>query len=111
MSTEKDWHVQDYAKDIHNYLRTRERKRFFYKKQSPQLSLRQNLVEWIGIVCNKMEFCTTVHHLAIYFFDIFMDNHTIRENHVYLVALGCLIVAGKDFKCIIYSFLYLIINI
>ncbi|GIX96154.1 cyclin-J [Caerostris darwini] len=95
MTTEKDWCVGEYAEDIHKYLRSKERKRFLFRGQSPQLHMRKKLVQWMDTVCQKMKFCTTVQHLAVYLLDIFMDNHTIQCDHLHMVVVGCLIVAVK----------------
>ncbi|XP_054713070.1 cyclin-J-like isoform X2 [Uloborus diversus] len=95
MTTEKDWWVQEYAQDIHKHLRSKEKKRFLFRGKSPQLHMRKCLVEWLELICDKLEFCTPVLHLALYLLDIFMDNHTIHYDHLQMVALGCLTVAVK----------------
>ncbi|GFY54421.1 cyclin-J [Trichonephila inaurata madagascariensis] len=95
MTTEEEWWIGSYAEDIHHHLRSKERSRFIFLGQSPQLHLRKSMIEWMDMVCQKMEFCTTVQHLAVYLLDIFMDNHTIYNDHLRMVIIGCLIVAVK----------------
>ncbi|GFR26953.1 cyclin-J [Trichonephila clavata] len=95
MTTEEEWWIGSYAKDIHHHLRLKERSRFIFRGQSPQLHLRKNMIEWMDMVCQKMEFCTTVQHLAVYLLDIFMDNHTIHNDHLHMVIIGCLTAAVK----------------
>ncbi|CAL1272210.1 unnamed protein product [Larinioides sclopetarius] len=95
MTTEEDWWIGDYAEEIHDYLRHKERKRLLFRGQSPQLHLRKKMVEWMDTVCQKLKFCTTVQHLAVYLLDIFMDNHTVHCDHLHMVIIGCLIVAVK----------------
>ncbi|GFS66599.1 cyclin-J [Nephila pilipes] len=95
MTSEEEWLIGSYHKDIHNYLRLKERKRFIYRGQSPQLHLRKSMIEWMNMICLKMEFCTSVQHLAVYLLDIFMDNHTIYDDHLRMVIIGCLMVAVK----------------
>nr|GFT21169.1 cyclin-J [Nephila pilipes] len=97
MTSEEEWLIGSYHKDIHNYLRLKERKRFIYRGQSPQLHLRKSMIEWMNMICLKMEFCTSVQHLAVYLLDIFMDNHTIYDDHLRMVIIGCLMVADPAF--------------
>ena len=95
MPSESNWWLTEYADDIHKHLRSKEQQRFLYKGKSPQLYLRKFLIKWLDSVCQKVKFCVTVKHLAVYFLDIFMDNHVIRPEHLQIVTVGCLIVAGK----------------
>lgn len=96
MSIKKQWYVKEYANDIHHYLREKEQLRFLYHGNSRHLSTRKSVVVWMVEVADKLKFCNTVKHLAVYLFDMFMDNHEVG-NYVKLLALGCLIVAGKYF--------------
>lgn len=96
MSIKKQWYVKEYANDIHQYLREKEQLRFLYHGTSHHLSTRKSIVVWMVEVADKLKFCNTVKHLAVYLFDMFVDNHEVG-NHVKLLALGCLIVAGKYF--------------
>lgn len=95
MTTEEEWWIGSYAKDIHNHLRLKECNRFLFRGQSPQLHLRKKMIKWMDTVCQKMEFCTIVQHLAVRLLDIFMDNHIINSDHLRMVIIGCLIVAVK----------------
>ncbi|KFM68476.1 Cyclin-J, partial [Stegodyphus mimosarum] len=95
MSTTGNRWDKKYERDIHNYLCSREKERYLFRGQSHLLHLRRSLVEWMTSICEKMEFCSPVQHLAVYFLDIFMDNHNIHSEHIQFVALGCLIVAVK----------------
>ena len=48
-----------------------------YKKISPQLSKRGQLVEWSRDVSCKLGLCESTFHLAVRLIDLFMDGHEI----------------------------------
>ena len=48
-----------------------------YKKISPQLSKRGQLVEWARDVSCKLGLCESTFHLAVRLIDLFMDGHEI----------------------------------
>jgi len=66
-----------------------------YKKISPQLSKRGQLVEWSRDVSCKLGLCESTFHLAVRLIDLFMDGHEIADPQLYLVALGGLLLAAK----------------
>ena len=82
-----------------------------YKKISPQLSKRGQLVEWSRDVSCKLGLCESTFHLAVRLIDLFMDGHeiavsaaacgdkivlsTLQDPQLYLVALGGLLLAAK----------------
>ena len=94
MSIKKQWYVKEYANDIHKYLREKEQLRFYYHGNSHHLPTRKSVVVWMVEVAKELKFCDAVKHLAVYLFDMFLDNHEVG-NYVKLLALSCLIVAGK----------------
>ena len=63
--------------------------------QSPQLCARRYLVDWLAAVCEKFHLCITSRHLTTLLLDLFMDQYDVKEEHLKLVAVGCLLLACK----------------
>lgn len=99
MSIERQWYVKEYATEIHNFLREKEQSRFVHHGYSHLLPTRKAMVLWMVDVGDRHGFSNVVKHLAVYLFDMYMDNHHVG-NHIKLLALGCLIVAGKLIFCL-----------
>ena len=83
------------AADIHDYLREKEKELPIFHAQSPQLSMRRYLVDWVALVAEKHDLTLCSKHVAVSLLDFFMDQYTINEPQVKLVVLGCLIIACK----------------
>ena len=91
----KCWCHDPLARDIHCTLRHKEGQLPTFLAQSPQLSSRRYLVDWLAIICDKYQLCPTARHLAVMLLDFFMDKFDIIDQQLRLVALGCLLVASK----------------
>ena len=60
-----------------------------YKKISPQLSKRGQLVEWSRDVSCKLGLCESTFHLAVRLIDLFMDGHEIAVSFAACSASVC----------------------
>lgn len=85
----------EYSDEIIWILQETELNRLTMRYTSPQLRYREVMVNFIRSI-GECEFLrrSTV-HLAIYLLDAFMDNHSINDNRLNLVALSCLLLAAK----------------
>ena len=52
-------------------------------------------MDWLAVISEKIKCSHGVLHLAVYFMDYFMDKFDIQEPQLHLVALSCLLLAGK----------------
>ena len=93
MEIQEDWWKNPLAEDIHLCLRNKEDQLLAYSAQSPQLTYRRYLVDWVAVICEEFQLCNTAKHLAITLMDYFMDNYDIDHHLLKLVALGSLLVA------------------
>ena len=91
----------EYLVDILFWVKQHERRPSLrYKKISPQLAKRGQLIEWARDVNSKLGFCDITFHLAVRLIDLFMDGHDIAVSisirfettgHFYLLALSPLV--------------------
>ncbi|KAK3919353.1 Cyclin-J [Frankliniella fusca] len=88
------WPIE-YAVEHAELVRERELERIPFAYRSPQIQHRSYLVGWIRSRAETFMCCTSTVHLAIYILDIFMDNFSIEQDRLHLVALVCLQVASK----------------
>ena len=95
METQKYWWQHPLADDIHQILREKEAQLPVYLTQSPQLSQRRYLVDWLAVVWEKYDLCHTARQLAVSLLDLFMDRFDIIDKQLHLVALGSLLIASK----------------
>lgn len=92
------WWLDPIAIDIHNNFRRQEDNLPVYYARSPQIESRRYLVDWLAVICDRFDVCPTGRHLAVTLLDYFMDKFEIEPQQLQLVALGCLLVAGKRNK-------------
>jgi hypothetical protein len=92
---EKDWKQSSLAADIHDVLREKETRLPNFMAASPQLKVRRFLVDWLAIICEKIGSSHGVLHLAVCYMDFFMDKFIVQESQLHLLALACLLLAGK----------------
>lgn len=92
---ENEWWKSQLALEIHDVLREKETRLPPFTSSSPQLKLRRFLVDWLAVFSEKIKSSHGVLHLAVYYMDYFMDKFDIDERQLYLVALTCLLLAGK----------------
>uniref|UniRef100_A0A182P036 Cyclin N-terminal domain-containing protein n=1 Tax=Anopheles epiroticus TaxID=199890 RepID=A0A182P036_9DIPT len=85
----------EYNEDILETLIECEAGRKRVQSVSPQLHLRDSVVQLILSVCEKQSYRRATVHLAIYLLDVFMSSHTIEERRIDLVGLTCLYLACK----------------
>lgn len=95
MMVENEWWKSQLALEIHDFLREKETRLPLFTSSSPQLKLRRFLVDWLAVFSEKIKSSHGVLHLAVYYMDFFMDKFDIDERQLYLVALTCLLLAGK----------------
>ena len=89
------WWESDVAVKVHETLRQKETKLGAIQFDSPQICYRQDLVEYLTTVCQRLKISVGTRHLAIRLLDYFMDKHNVMEYRLKLVALSCLLVAGE----------------
>ncbi|XP_031637457.1 cyclin-J [Contarinia nasturtii] len=94
-SQSETWWCTEYADSIHDILRKREGDRLYFENKAPQIKWRIHLIQLILDIARKHRFSKETVHLAVYFTDIFMDNHMVRLWRLHLVALVSLRIAAK----------------
>lgn len=99
---ENEWWKSQLVLEIHDVLREKETRLPPFTSSSPQLKLRRFLVDWLAVFSEKIKSSHGVLHLAVYYMDFFMDKFDIDERQLYLVALTCLLLAGK-LKLLLYK--------
>ncbi|XP_031554295.1 cyclin-J-like [Actinia tenebrosa] len=92
---EKDWKQSSLAVDINQVLRDKEARLPNFMAASPQLKVRRFLVDWLAIICEKIDSSHGVLHLAVCYMDFFMDKFIIQESQLHLLALSCMLLAAK----------------
>jgi hypothetical protein len=95
---ENEWWKNKISEDIYETLRGKEQYRPTFHGHSPQLWFRRHLVDWLAIVVETFYLSTTSQHLAVYLMDYFMDKLEVDQNHLHLLAMACLSIAGKLFS-------------
>ncbi|XP_064630907.1 cyclin-J-like isoform X2 [Lineus longissimus] len=90
-----EWWQDPLSDDIYATLKHKEEEIPRYLAQSPQLHQRRYLVDWAAEICDQFSLCYTTRHLAIHLLDFFMDNFFIDLDRIFLVVLGCILVASK----------------
>ena len=95
MMVENEWWKSQLTLEIHDVLREKEARLPPFTFSSPQLKLRRFLVDWLAVISEKIKISHGVLHLAVCYMDYFMDKFDIQEPQLHLVALSCLLLAGK----------------
>ena len=95
MSMTIEWWKDKVAEDIYDTMRTKEENLLSYSGHSTQLWARRQLVDWISVIVDNFNLEMTSHHLAVYLMDFFMEKLEVDTNHLYLLAMACLCIAGK----------------
>ncbi|KAK4313704.1 hypothetical protein Pmani_014993 [Petrolisthes manimaculis] len=88
-------YVTDYADEVLLWMRHREAQQLPYNGNSPQLSTRGQLVEFLCFVTEQLKLSVVTTHLAVYLMDRFMDGHHINDSQLKLTALTAILVAAK----------------
>ncbi len=55
-------------------------------------------MDWLAAISEKFKLCNEARHLTILLLDIFMDGFDVKDEHLKLVSLGCLLIACKFIK-------------
>ncbi len=55
-------------------------------------------MDWLAAISEKFKLCNEARHLTILLLDIFMDGFDVKDEHLKLVSLGCLLIACKIMK-------------
>lgn len=92
----KFWGISEYDTDHYTVLVQREKNRVSFYYKSPQIEHRSTLVEWMKKIAALKKLDNSSIHLAVYLLDVFMDNHHIVIERLYLVALVCLLLASTS---------------
>ena len=101
------WKIdRETAQDIHTNLKQKEKTLPLFFGQSPQIMSRRYLVDWLAIIADSYDLCSTARHLAVLLLDYFMDKFDIEEQQLRIVALGCLLIACKLTGLIQISYIY-----
>ncbi|KAI6655144.1 cyclin-J-like [Oopsacas minuta] len=90
------WWVHIYAEHIYSTLQKHQELRIPYGRNSPQLEYRRYLVDFMGLLCEKLHINIGTQHLAVYLMDHFMDNHSIADTQLHLTCLVSLQIAAKS---------------
>ena len=89
------WWAHIYAEYIYTSLQKHQELRMPYDRKSPQLEYRRYLVDFMGLLCEKLDINIGTQHLAVYIMDHFMDNHSIVDTQLHLTCLVSLQIAAK----------------
>lgn len=96
MAMTVEWWKDKVAEDIYDTMRKKEQDNFTtYNCHSTQLWARRQLVDWISVIVENFNLDMTSHHLAVYLLDFFMEKLEVDTNHLYLLAIACICLAGK----------------
>ncbi|CAH0553059.1 unnamed protein product [Brassicogethes aeneus] len=87
--------IKEYKDGYKQVIKQREKHRIPFLHQSPQFGYRVDIVEYIKRICIKKRLTYCCFHLSIYLLDIFMDNHSIMQDRILIVANVCLLLAAK----------------
>ncbi|XP_017671846.1 PREDICTED: cyclin-A1-like [Lepidothrix coronata] len=92
--------VEDYAEDIHQYLREAElrfRPEPYYMKKQPDITtgMRAILVDWLVAVGEEYKLRTETLYLAVNFLDRFLSCMSVVKRKLQLVGTAAILLAGK----------------
>ncbi|XP_071551157.1 cyclin-J isoform X3 [Panulirus ornatus] len=87
--------MTDYAEDVLSWMHYREMQHLPYNGNSPQLSMRGTLIEFLCLVSERLKLSVATTHLSVYLLDRFMDAHHISDNQLRLTALTAILLAAK----------------
>ncbi|XP_066974468.1 cyclin-J isoform X3 [Macrobrachium rosenbergii] len=86
--------MTDYAEEVLAWMQRKELEHPSYNGNSPQLAMRNSLVEFIRVVSEHLKLNVPTTHLAVYLLDRFMDAHFISGQQLKLTALTAILLAG-----------------
>lgn len=89
------WWASELASSIHDTLKKKEKNLNRIEMKSPQICFRAETVDFISAVCRNLEISIGTKHTAVRLMDYFMDGHNVMYYRLKLVALTCLLIAGK----------------
>ncbi|XP_066974464.1 cyclin-J isoform X1 [Macrobrachium rosenbergii] len=87
--------MTDYAEEVLAWMQRKELEHPSYNGNSPQLAMRNSLVEFIRVVSEHLKLNVPTTHLAVYLLDRFMDAHFISGQQLKLTALTAILLAAK----------------
>lgn len=90
------WWLHVCSEHIYGTLKKHQELRIPYERKSPQLEYRRYLVDFMGLICEKLCINIGTQHLAVYLMDHFMDSHSITDTQLHLTCLVCLQIAAKS---------------
>lgn len=88
----------EYEPEILSYLLSKETPvgHLFFKVQTDfSLSFRIKVIDWMTALSNQFEFEQETLHLAVAYFNKFLDLKTVGKERLQLLAIGCLFIASK----------------
>ncbi|XP_003377896.1 G2/mitotic-specific cyclin-B3 [Trichinella spiralis] len=111
------YEIPNYAEDIFDYYRYRERKflvnDYLRKQKSITKEMRAILIDWMVEVQENFEFNHETLYQAVKMVDLYLDRVSITKKHLQLVGVAVLLIASKyDERCppSIEDFLYICDN-
>ncbi|KRY61548.1 G2/mitotic-specific cyclin-B3, partial [Trichinella britovi] len=111
------YEIPNYAEDIFDYYRCRERKflvnDYLRKQKSITKEMRAILIDWMVEVQENFEFNHETLYQAVKMVDLYLDRVSITKKHLQLVGVAVLLIASKyDERCppSIEDFLYICDN-
>ena len=100
------WYEDSLDLVIHTNLRESELKFPSINMDSPELSQRPFLVNFINHLSDCLQLANSTRYLAVRLLDGFMDKHSIMTYRLKLVSLSCLHIASKLEPCFHNGLLY-----
>jgi len=94
-SYENIWYEDNLDLVIHGNLRESELKFPSINMDSPELSQRPFLVNFINHISDCLQLASSTRYLAVRLLDGFMDKHSIMTYRLKLVSLSCLHIASE----------------
>ena len=89
------WWESELASSVHKTLKRKEASLGNIELKSPQLAFRTEIVDFMTAVCRNLQISAGTRHTAVRLMDYFMDGHNVMYYRLRLVALTCLLIAGK----------------
>ena len=97
---ESTWYEYNLDLVIHANLRESELKFPSINMDSPELSQRPFLVNFINHISDCLQLANSTRYLAVRLLDGFMDKHSIMTYRLKLVSLSCLHIASELFSIV-----------
>lgn len=96
-------HVSEYAADIFNYFKEREKKfrigDYMGRQSSVNARMRAELIDWMALAQENLELNLETLYLAVKLVDLILDKLSIKKENLQLLGAGAIFLAAKFEVC------------